>query len=97
VLPDETPFPLAVHPRQMDGTLAFDKPDHPRHRIFRRYRDQHVHVVSHQMSLLNPTLLLLRQVPEYLSQVLPQFRVQRLAATFRDEHHVVFALPLRMT
>jgi len=84
VLPDKTPLPLAVHPRQMDRAFALDKPYHLRHPIFRRYGDQQVHVVAHHMPLPNPTLLLLRQMPEYLSQVLPQFHVQRLAAAFRD-------------
>jgi hypothetical protein len=51
-------------------------------------------VVGHQMPLLDPALLLLRQLPKHLSEVPSQLRVQRLPAAFGNEYNVIFALPL---
>ena len=53
-----------------------------------------MHVVRHQMTFLNPALLLLGEAPEYLAQVLPKTAVQRFATAFGNENHMVFALPL---
>ena len=58
--------------------------------------DHHVHVIGHQMPFLDPALLLLRQLAKHLPKMPPQLPVQRLPAALRDEHHVVFALPLRV-
>jgi len=57
-----------------DGRGAHE-PYHLRHRILRRNRQHHVHVIRHQMPLLDPTLLLLGQSPEHLPEVLPQLPV----------------------
>jgi len=46
VLPYEVALIFSVYPRQMDRTLALNKPDHLRDRVFRRDRDQHVHVIG---------------------------------------------------
>jgi hypothetical protein len=51
-------------------------------------------MVGHQMPLLDPALLLLGQLPEYLPKVLPQLTVQRLSPALRNENNVVFTLPL---
>jgi hypothetical protein len=48
------------------------------------------------MPLLDPALLLLGQLMKQLSQIPPDLLVEHLPAALRDEHHVVFALPLRM-
>jgi transposase len=53
----------------------------------------HVHVVWHQMAFFNPALLPLREVPEYLAQVLPKLPVQRFATACGNENYMVFALP----
>src|SRR5215470_17848656 len=94
VLSYKAPFALSIDSRQVDRTLPFYEPDHLRHRVFGRDRDQHMHVIAHQMSLLNPALLLFCQSPEHFPQILSQLNIQRLAPTFGNEHHVVFALPL---
>src|SRR5580698_1809969 len=96
MLPDKIPPALSVDARQVDRALTLDISDHLRHRVFWRYRDPHVHMVAHQMAFFNPALLLHSQSPKYLPEMFSQTHVQRFATTLRDEHHVVFALPLRM-
>jgi hypothetical protein len=51
-------------------------------------------MVGHQMTLLDPALLLFSQLSEYVPKVLPQLNVQRLSSALGDENNVVFALPL---
>jgi hypothetical protein len=53
-------------------------------------------MIRHQMPLFDPALLLLGQLPKYLSEVPPQLNAQRLPATFRNGNNVVFALALRV-
>src|ERR1700723_1306107 len=75
MLPDKIPLALSVDARQVDRALSLDKPDHLRHRVFRRYRNQHVYMVAHQMAFFNPALLLLSQLPKYLPEMLSQTHV----------------------
>jgi hypothetical protein len=44
-------------------------------------------------TFLNPAFLLLGQLSKYLAQMLPQLAIQHFAAAFRNENHVVLALP----
>src|SRR5215469_16672117 len=92
MLPDKISLPLALNPCQRNRPLPFDKPNHLRHRILGGNRDHHVHLVRHQVAFFNPTLLLLGQFAEHFAQVPTQLPVQLLPATFRDKHHMVFAL-----
>ena|SRR5208337_368614 len=46
VLPDEIPLSLSINPRQVDGALALYLADDLRHQIFRRNRQQHMHVIG---------------------------------------------------
>src|SRR5208283_3409681 len=55
-----------------------------------------MHMIDHQVPLPNLAFLLARQLSQYTAQVLTQRAVKRLAPVFRDEHHMVFAFPLRM-
>jgi len=48
------------------------------------------------MPFFDLTLFLLGQLPEYLSQMPPQFLVQRFTAILGNKHHMIFALPLCM-
>jgi hypothetical protein len=96
VLSHKIPLPLSVHPRQMDRALTFDKSHHLRHRVLGWNRDHHVHVIRQKMTLLDPALLLLGQLPEHLPEMRPQLRIQRLSPALRNEHDVVFALPFRV-
>ena len=48
------------------------------------------------MALLDATLLLLRQLPKDVAQVLSQFGVERLAPTLRNEYDVVLAFLYRV-
>ena len=97
VLPYKIPLLLAVDTRQMDRAFSFDVADHLRNRILRRDRDQHMHVVPHQMPLLDPALFLRCKLLKHLAHILPQFRVERLSPALRNENNVVFALPPRVT
>ena len=67
--------------------------DDLRHGILRRYRDHHVNVVIHQMSLFDSTFFLQCQLPKHLAQVLSQWLIQRPSSALRDEYNVIFALP----
>jgi hypothetical protein len=70
MLSDEVLFLLAVHARQVYRALALYIADHLRHGVFRRYRDQHVHMIAQQMTLFDPDLSLLSQPAKDLSQML---------------------------
>src|SRR5205823_13212692 len=83
-------------PVPSESPSSLDIPYHLRHRVLRRNRNHHVHMIRHQMPFLDSTLLLLCQPPEDLPQIPPQFFVQRLSTALRDEHHMIFALPFRM-
>ena len=71
----------------MDRTLALDKPDHLRDRIFRWNRDHHVNVIRHQMTFLDSAFLLQRQLTEHLAEMPSQFPVKRLPAALGNEHN----------
>ena len=53
MLPNEIAFALSIDPGQVDRALSLDIPDDLRHRIFRRYRQQHGHVIGHQMPFID--------------------------------------------
>ena len=97
MLPYEISLTFPVYPGHMDRALALDVPHYLRHRVFRRYRDHHVHMIRHQMPFLDPAFLLLRQLLEHLPEVSPQLAVQRFPATLGNENYVVLALTLRVT
>jgi hypothetical protein len=92
-LTDKIPPVFPIHTRQVYGALSLDEADHLRNGVLGRDRDHHVNVIGHQMSLLDPALLLLSQPTEYLSKVLPQLDIQRLSSAFGNENNVVFTLP----
>src|SRR5262249_49676207 len=96
MLPYEVPLPLHERPRDVDRALALAVPDDVRDRVLRRDRDHHVHVVGHEVPLLDPAFLLLRKRPEDLAQMATQLAVEHLPPALRDEHDVVLALPFRM-
>ena len=79
VLRYETSLSLAVDPRQVNRTLPLDEPDNLGHRLLRRNRDHHVHMVAHQVPLFDPALLLFGPTAETPPQVPSQLLVQRLA------------------
>ena len=81
-LPHKIPLSFRVHPGQVNRTFPLDVPHHVRNRMFRRYRNHHVHVVGHQMALFNPALLVLHQPSKHLAQVPPQLPVQHLLRPF---------------
>jgi hypothetical protein len=77
----------------VNRALAFDKPDHLRHRVLGRYRNQHVNMIGQQVPFFDSAFLLLRKPAEYFPQMSSEFRVQRLPAALWYEDHMIFALP----
>src|SRR5262249_34350258 len=72
---------LAFHIlRNPDRAFPLQIPDHLRHRIFRR--DQHMHVVGHQMSFFDLAFLALGKLAGYSAQVPPDLPKQRLLRYF---------------
>src|SRR6266567_2809350 len=64
VLAREIPL-FATQAGHRYGALPFQKSDHEGHRILRRDRDAHVHMVRQQVSLNDLALLLPRQCAKY--------------------------------
>lgn len=60
---------FTLHPGKMNGALTLDETNHLRYGIFGRNRDQHVHVVDHQMSFQHHAFLLGGSLPEHLAQI----------------------------
>ena len=77
-------------------TLPFHVSDDLRHRIFGRYRYQHVNIIWHQMSFLDPALLPSCEIVKHLAQMPFYFAEKQLLAILRRKHDVVLALPGRV-
>ena len=56
-----------------------------------------MHMVRKDMPLLDPALLLKRELSEYPAQMLAQMTIQGLAPFLGNEYHVVFVFPFRVT
>ena len=95
-LPREIALSFAIDPRQMDGALTLDLPDHVRHRVFWWDRQKHVNMVREQMTLFDLRFFLSRKLAKNLAQSLPQLLIQHLASILRNENHVIFAVPRRV-
>jgi hypothetical protein len=79
-----------------DRILALHEGDHLRHGIFRRDRNEHVNMVGHQMPFLDLALAAPRQFVEHVAKALLDDPENRLLSVFRDENHMIFALPCGM-
>ncbi len=53
--------------------------------MFRRYAQEHIHVIRHQVPFFRPAFLLTGQLVKYVPQMATQHSIQRLAATLRNE------------
>jgi hypothetical protein len=84
----EGTFALAIRARQMNRALPVDESAHLRDRMFRRDRDQHMHMVRQQAPPPQSGSPPARQGSEDLAQVLPRFPVDRLPTGLRDKHDV---------
>ena len=69
VLTHKVPLPLAVDASQMNRAFSFDIANYLRHRILARDRNQHMHVVPHQVSLLDPALFVRGKLAEHFPQI----------------------------
>ncbi len=90
MLPDKIAFSLTVYPGYVDRALPLYIPHNLRYGVLRRYRNQHVHMIGHQMALLYPALLLFGQSVKYLTKVTPQLPIQRSAPAFRNKYKMIF-------
>ena len=80
-----------IFPGNRDRALALDVSDYVRNRIFRRNANAHVHVIRHDVPFHNLRFLVLRQLMEYLPELLAKHPEYPLLPLFRDEHDVVLA------
>src|SRR5947207_12490742 len=99
MLPHKSPPSLSVDPARSIALFPLDIADniadHLRHGVFWRGRNHHVHVIAHEMPLLDPAFLFVRPTGEIPPR--DAFSIVRTTSYvgFRDEYHMVFALPLR--
>ena len=84
--------PVEYHQRALPLQVAH----HAGHAVLRRYRQQHVDVVGHQVPLDDLYPLVLAELPEDLPKVGPYLVVDDFAPILRREHDVVLAHPLRV-
>jgi hypothetical protein len=54
-------------------------------------------MTRHEIAFLNPAFLLEGQFAEYLPKMPSKFHVERLSAALGNEHHMIFALPIRLS
>jgi hypothetical protein len=79
-----------------DRTLTFDEADDLRDGVFGRNRNQHMDVIGHQMPFLDPAFATPRQIVKYGAKVLLDLPEDCPFAIFRNENHMIFALPCGM-
>ena len=96
MLAHEISLLLAVNPGEVDCALAFDEANHLGHRVFGRDRKHHMHVIGHQMPLLDLRFLLRREPMKHLAEIAAKLEIQCLAAAFRNKDNVIFAVPDRV-
>ena len=94
VLPYKIALLLALDAGQVDRTLALDKSDRLRNRVFCWNRDHHVNLIRHEMAFFDRAFLLQRQLGEDIAEMRSQLPVQGLAAALGNKHNMIFALPL---
>jgi len=91
---------LVLHVRVLveyhQRALPLQVAHHARYAVLRRYRQQHVDVVGHQVPLDDLYPLVLAELPEDLPKVGPYLVVDDFAPILRREHDVVLAHPLRV-
>ena len=85
---------FAVQAGNRDGALPFQEPDHRSYWVLGRSGDAHVHVVWHQVSLYDLTLLLPSQRVENRTQLSTDLAKDGLSPSFGHEHDVVLAVRL---
>lgn len=96
VLTHEVALALSIDSTRVDRALALDEPHDLRHRVFRRDRQQHVHMVGHQMPFLDLRFLLERELPEHFPKMPTQFLILRFPSALRNEDHMIFSGPGRV-
>ncbi len=87
---------IGVFVEHHKGAFPLQVSHEARNAVFGRYREQHMHMVRHQMPLYDLDAFVATQLPQYLAQRLSIFVVDELSPIFRGEHDVVLAHPLRM-
>src|SRR5206468_5499414 len=95
VLAREIPL-FATQAGHRYGAFPFQKSDHRGHRILRRNRDAHVHMVRQQVSLNDLAPLLPRQRVKYFSPLAACLAKQHLAPPLGHKHHMILTVPTGM-
>src|SRR5713101_3205048 len=87
---------LTAQPGNGDGTLPLQKSDHGSYRVLGGNRDAHMHMVRHQMSFDNLTLLLPGPRVENRPQMLTRLPENYFAPSLGHENDMVLAVPFGM-
>lgn len=90
------PASAIAMPGNPDCALSLDEADDRAYLVLGRNGYRHVDMVGQQMPFLDAALLLARQFVEHTAQIPSQQPEQAPAATFRYEHHMIFAFPFCM-
>jgi hypothetical protein len=80
-------------PRNGQGTLPLQKPNHRGHSMLGWDLHTHMDMVGQQMPLHDPTFLLAGQLMKDRPQALAELAVEGFAAIFRNEHDMILAFP----
>src|SRR5713101_5225189 len=83
-------------PRDCQGTLAFQEPNHRGDRILGRDLYTPMDRVRQEMPRHDPTLLLSGQLVKDRAQTLTDLSVEGFATILRNEHHLRLAFPARV-
>src|SRR5206468_2370756 len=87
---------LAAQPGNGDCTFPLQKSDHGSYRVLGGNRDAHMHMVRHQVSFDNLTLLLTGQRMENRPKMLTRLPENYFAPSLGHENDMVLAVPFRM-
>jgi hypothetical protein len=96
ILSHQVSLPSPERSRYGDGTLALDLTDYWSNSVFRRHRDQPVHMIDLQMSFFDLALFLRGQLFEDVPQMPTQLPLENFPATLKAKYNVVFTFPLGM-
>jgi len=77
-------------------TFPFDISNHIRYRVFRRNAYADMNAIGHQMPFHDLTLLLFRQLAQYLPKILSNRSKYHFLSPLRYKDNVIFAIPFRM-
>ena len=87
---------LPAQPGNSNCALPLQKSDHRSYRVLGGNRDAHMHMIRHQVSFDNLTLLLPGQRMEDRSQMTTRLPENYFAPSLGNEHDMILAVPFGM-